>query len=282
MTKVAIVTDSTAYLPENLIEKYQISIVPMELIWGDKTYLDGIDIQPNEFYQRLSTATVLPTTSQGSILNFKNTFERLLEQGNEVLTILISSKLSGTIDSAYKAREYFPDSPIEIVDSYTTSMAMGFQVLAVAQAAEQGANLEECRQLAEATRQQTGLVVAVDTLEFLYRGGRIGGGTRFLGSALNIKPIVEVIGGRVEAVERVRTRKKSLLRLVELVAQKTKGKDPIHLAILHANAEEDARFLIEESNRVIHPIETLFSTVSPVIGNHTGPGSVGIAYLTGL
>lgn len=280
MSNVAIVTDSTAYIPQNFLDEYRITVAPQELIWGDQTYEDGVDIQPDEFYRRLKTATVMPTTSQVTIPNFQKIFRNLLDQGKEILAILISTKLSGTIDSAIQAKGMFPNAPIEIVDSYSTAMAMGLQVLTVARAAQNGANLEECKRLAEEVRNHTGVVFAVDTLEFLHRGGRIGGGSRFLGTALNIKPLLEVRGGRVEAVERVRTRKKSLLRLMEIVEERTKGKSPIRLATLHANAEEEARELLDELSRRLNPAETIFSTVSPVIGTHTGPGTVGIAYLT--
>lgn len=282
MSKVAIVTDSTAYIPQNFLDEYQITVAPQVLIWGEQTYEDGVDIQPDEFYRRLKTANIMPTTSQVTIPNFHKIFQNLLDQGKEILAILISAKLSGTIDSAIQAKGMLPGAPIEIVDSYSTAMAMGFQVLTVARAAQNGASLEECKRLAEEVRNHTGVVFAVDTLEFLHRGGRIGGGSRFLGTALNIKPLLEVRGGRVEALERVRTRKKSLLRLIEIIEERTKGKSPIRLATLHANAEEEARELLEELNRRLSPAETIFSTVSPVIGTHAGPGTVGIAYLAGM
>lgn len=282
MSTVAIVTDSTAYLPQNFLQEYQIAVAPQILIWGDETFEDGVDIQPDEFYRRLKTATVMPTSSQVSIPKFKSIFESLLDQGKQVLAILISSKLSGTIDSAVQAKELLPGAPIEIVDSYTTAMAMGFQVLTVARAAQEGASLQECKRLAEEARNYTGVIFAVDTLEFLHRGGRIGGGSRFLGTALNIKPLLEITGGRVEALERVRTRKKSLQRLIEIVEERTRGKSPLRLATLHANAEQEAVELLEEANRHLQPLETILSTVSPVIGAHAGPGTVGIAYMAGM
>ncbi|PWH19682.1 MAG: DegV family protein [Anaerolineae bacterium] len=282
MSSVAVVTDSTAYIPQNYLQEYQITVAPQILIWGDQTYEDGVDIQPDEFYQRLKIATVMPTSSQVSIPKFRHLFQSLLDQGKEIIAILISEKLSGTIDSAKQAKEMLSGSPIEIVDSYTTAMAMGFQVLTVARAAQAGASLAECKRVAEEARNHTGVVFAVDTLEFLYRGGRIGGGSRFLGTALNIKPILEVRGGRVEAVERIRTRKKSLLRLMEIVEERVQGKTPLRLATLNANAEEDARFLLDELSKKLNPTESIFSTVSPVIGTHAGPGTVGIAYMAGM
>lgn len=282
MSKVAVVTDSTAYIPQNFLQEYQITVAPLILIWGDQTYEDGVDIQPDEFYQRLKTATVMPSSSQVAIPKFGEIFQTLLDEGKEIIAILISSKLSGTIDSAQQAKQMHPGAPIEIIDSYTTAMAMGFQVLTVARAAQGGASLAECKRLAEEARNHTGVVFAVDTLEFLHRGGRIGGGSRFLGTALNIKPILEVRGGRVEAVERVRTRKKSLLRLMEIIEERVQGKSPLRLATLNANAEEDARFLLDELLKKLNPVESIFSIVSPVIGTHAGPGTVGIAYMAGM
>jgi DegV family protein with EDD domain len=125
-------------------------------------------------------------------------------------------------------------------------------------------------------------VFAVDTLEFLHRGGRIGGANRFLGTALNIKPILEVTGGRVEAIERVRTRKKSLSRVIEIIAERSAGRAPLRLACLHANAADDARDLLQEATGLLTPVESIFTEVSPVVANHAGPGTVGLAFMAGL
>lgn len=283
MSQVAIVTDSTTYFPKEYIEKYNLSIAPQILIWDNKTYQDGIDIQPEEFYQKLKTATVMPTTSQATIPAFIKIYDDLLSKGyDNILTITLSSDLSGTMDSAIQARQNFPGASIEIVDSRTTAMAMGFQVLSVARAAKEGASLAECVALAMKAREHTGVVFAVDTLEFLYRGGRIGGGSRFLGSALNIKPILEVTGGKIEAVERVRTRKKSLQRLVEIIVERTANRQPVRLATLHANAEADAKEILEMASKQLNVVESIFSEVSPVIGTHAGPGTVGLAYMAGM
>jgi len=282
MSKVALVTDSTAYIPKDLVEKYRISVAPQILIWGQETFRDGVDIQPDEFYTRLKTAKVMPTTSQVNVASFQQIFSQLLGDGCEVLAILLSKYLSKTMDSALAAREMFPGAPIEIVDSITTAMAMGFQVLSVARLAEQGAGLAECKALAEKSTKHVGVIFAVDTLEFLHRGGRIGGGTRFLGSALNIKPILEVRDGRVEAVERVRTRKKSLIRVVDMVGERIAGRQPVRLAALHANAPDEAREILEMAKERFHPIETVFSEVSPVVGTHAGPGTLGIVYMAGM
>ena len=282
MSKVAIVTDSTAYIPPDLIEQYHISVAPLVLIWGDETYEDGVDIQPDEFYTRLKDAKVMPSTSQATPKSFHKIYTDLLEQDYEILAILISSPLSGTVASAVQVQAEMPEAPIEIVDSYNTAMAMGFQVLLAARAAEEGANLAECREVAERACEHTGVIFAVDTLEFLHRGGRIGGASRYLGTALNIKPILEVREGRIEALEKVRTRKKSFTRLVELIGERIDGREPVRLATLHANSPQDAQELLTLGENMFNPVETVFSEVSPVIGSHVGPGTVGLAYCAGM
>jgi len=282
MSKIAFVTDSTAYIPKDLLQQYPISVAPQVLIFGDEIFEDGVDIQPSEFYTRLKHAKIMPTTSQASPKAFKDIFDRRLEEGYQILTILVSEQLSGTLASAFQARELLPGAPIEIVDSRTTAMAMGFQVLAAARAAADGANLAECKAIAEKAREHTGVIFAVDTLEFLHRGGRIGGAARLLGTALNMKPILEVTGGRVEAIERVRTRSKSLNRLIELVEERIAGRQPVRLATLHANDPEDAKTILKDTSDKVNAVESIFSEVSPVVGTHTGPGTVGIAFMAGM
>jgi DegV family protein with EDD domain len=207
-------------------------------------------------------------------------FMNLADQGFDVLGIFISSKLSGTIQSAEQAKEMMGAGrdKVTIVDSGATSMNLGFHVLAVARALENGASLSDCLAILEKIRENSGIFFAVDTLEFLHRGGRIGGAQRFIGSALNLKPILTLKDGKVEGIERIRTKTKAHDRLIELVAEKVKGKSNIRLATLHANAGEEAKALLDRAAKKINPIETLFTEVSPVIGTHTGPGTVGLAY----
>jgi len=284
MSKVAVITDSTAYLPEALLKTHNISVVPQVLIWGEETFRDGVDIMPDDFYKRLETAKVMPTTSQVAIVDMKAAFEKLLESGYDVLGIFISAKLSGTIQSATQAREMLPKATdkISIVDSNSTAMAMGFQVLAAARAAQNGASLAECQELAEKARQYTGVYFVVDTLEFLHRGGRIGGAQALLGSALNIKPILELRDGRIEPMEKVRTKRKAMERMIDLVVQHVGGRSPVRLATLHANAETEARTALNAAVLKLQPIETVFASVSPVIGTHAGPGTIGLAFMAGM
>jgi DegV family protein with EDD domain len=284
MSKVAIVTDSTAYIPNNLLREYNITVTPLILIWGDETFQDGVDIQPDEFYKKLETAKVMPTTSLVAIGTMKDTFEKLLDAGYDVLGIFISAKLSGTMQSATQALEMLPKAAdkIAILDSNSTSMAMGFHVLTAARAAQGGAKLAECRALAEKAREHTGVYFVVDTLEFLRRGGRIGGAQAMLGSALNIKPLLELRDGRIESVEKVRTKSKAIDRMIELVAKRVAGRTPVRLATLHANAEAEAKSALETAAALLNPVEEILASVSPAIGTHAGPGTVGLAFMAGM
>jgi DegV family protein with EDD domain len=281
MTKVAIVTDSTAYLPNELLKEYSITVTPQILIWGDETFQDGVDIQPDEFYKKLASSKIMPTTSQVAIVTMKAAFEKLLESGYDVLGIFLSAKLSGTMQSAIQAKEMLSKAApnIVVMDSNTTAMAMGFHVLSAARLAQSGAGLAECQKLAEEARKHTGVYFVVDTLEFLRRGGRIGGAQAMLGSALNLKPLLELRDGRIESVEKIRTKSKAISRMIELVVEKTAGSSPIRLATLHANAEAEARAALAAAAARLHPIEQILASVSPAIGTHAGPGTVGLAYM---
>ena len=284
MSKIAVVTDSTTYLPPELVKQYNISIAPQVLIWGDQTYKDGVDITSEEFFTRLKTTKVMPTTSQVAVLSFQEIFQDLVNKDFEVLALLVSSRLSGTIQSASQAKELMGPvgEKIHIVDSQSVAMALGFQALAVARALEGGASLKEAIVLGEKSHEYTGVFFAVDTLEFLHRGGRIGGAQRFIGSVLNMKPILAIQEGRVEGVERIRTKSKAHDRVLELVVEKTKGKSPIRLATLHANAADDAKALLARAQQQLNPIESIFTEVSPTVGTHAGPGTVGLAFMAGM
>jgi DegV family protein with EDD domain len=241
-----------------------------------------VDIQPSEFYDRLETDPHHPTTSQVTPASFNKIFGMLLDEGFDILAVLVSQKISGTIESAKQAKAMYPDAAIEIFDSESVVMGLGWQALMAGRAAEEGATLAECLEIAERARPKTGVVFAVDTLEYLHRGGRIGAGTKFLGTALQTKPVFEVHDGVVEPLERVRTRKKSLARVIRLIEDRIDGRKPLHLSTLHAKAEEDARWLLEVGCAHLDPDEKVYTEVSPVVGTHGGPGVVGLAFLAGM
>ena len=280
MTRIAIVTDSTAYIPENLRAQYNIYVAPQQLIWGTETFRDGVDITPTQFYQRLRVDKVNPKTSQASPGALKEVFNHALKSADAVLAILISSGVSQTFNSANVAKADMPGAQIEVVDSRMIAMAMGFICIAAAKAAAEGKSLAEVKKLAEDSIAKVGVVFVVDTLDYLHRGGRIGGAQRLIGNALNVKPVLELRDGRVEPLERVRTKKKAVDYMIGYIADRVAGKSRLQLATLHADAEAEARELLDTASKRLNPVETVLTEVSPVVGTHTGPGTVGLAWMT--
>ncbi len=282
--KVAIITDSTAYIPDDLTQKHNVTVLPLEVIWGEETFKDGIDIMPKEFYSRLQTAKIMPSTSQVTIPYMQDAFEKLVAEDYEVLGMFISSKLSGTINSAEQGKAAMKSGQelVHIFDSETTAMALGFQALTAARAAQDGASLADCLALAEKARANTGVYFAVDTLEFLHRGGRIGGAKRLIGSAMKVKPVLSVQDGAVASIESVRTKRKAHARVLDIIREEIGDRTPISIATLQANAEEDARALVAMAQEDLEIKEVVHSQVSPVIGTHVGPGTVGLAYMAGV
>jgi DegV family protein with EDD domain len=278
--RVAIVTDSTANLPEDYVREHNVAVVPLSVIWDGQTYRDGIDMSPEAFYERLATSRTLPTTSQPSAGAFKEVFEEVGNSASrDIVAVHISESLSGTIPSARAAIEMLPDLNIQIVDSRSASMGLGFCAMAAVRAAEAGASMPEVVAAAQALVPKMNILLTPATLEFLYRGGRIGGAQHLIGTALDIKPILALVQGRVEPLERVRTRRKALERLADLVAQRV-GDRPTHLAVLYTATPDDAAEVRDRLKRRIDCVEDYFFIGPPTIGAHTGPGTVGVIFYT--
>lgn len=284
MSRVVILTDSTADLPEALAQQSHIAVLPLSIIWEGTSYRDGIDMQPAEFYRRLKNARDLPTTSQVTTHAFESAFRGILEQGDSVLAILVSSRLSGTYESAVQARESLSsaDDKIALVDSQLTTVAMAMPVLMAARAADAGERLAACKSVAERACNATGVLFVVETLEFMRRGGRIGGAAAFLGTALNIKPLLSMRAGQIEAVQKIRTKRAALDRMIELTAERVGGRTPVSLASAHADAEQEAMYVLNAARARLNPVETLCRPLSPVLGAHVGPGTVSLAYMVGF
>ncbi|NIM95307.1 MAG: DegV family EDD domain-containing protein [Anaerolineales bacterium] len=282
MSRIAIITDSTANLPGDLIERYQIGIAPQVLIWEGETFYDEVDITADEFYKRLQTSDEVPTTSQATIASFLELFEPHVKVGNPIVAILVSDELSGTIQSAVQAKESFPGAIIEIIDSRSIAMAMGFQVLAAARAAEEGRSFNEVVDVAEQAKDRTGVVFVVDTLEYLHKGGRIGGAANLLGTALSLKPLLQVNDGIVDSLERVRTKAKACDRLIDIIDERVSDQQPVRIAALHAASLDEAEALLDKTKDRCNPDELMITDVGPVVGTHAGPGTVGIAYCAGI
>ena len=276
--KVAIATDSVANIPTELIQEYDIEVIPQCLNWGGETYLDGIDITADQFYRQLGSAKELPTTSQPSAGEFREFFLEIAEGCESIVCIVISDHLSGTLDSATAAVKMIPDFPIEVVDSRSASMGQGFIVLAAAKAAGEGKSHMEVAEMARRLVPVMRAVFVVDTLEFLHRGGRIGGAQRLLGSVLSIKPLLHLVDGKIEPLESVRTKRKALDRALDIIEEDTAGKGPLHAAVLHASTPDEADRFYNAVRERLQPVELLLTELTPVVGTHTGPGLVGLAY----
>lgn len=275
--KVAIVTDGTSSLTLDQSEQLGIKIAPIYINFDEKTYRAGIDLGDEEFYRLLSASKKLPTTAQPTEADFLELYNNLAEQAEEIVTIVISHQMSATIKSAEMAREQFHTVPVHIIDSDSASLGLGMMAMAAARAAQQGEDAQAVLKLVENLKQKMNVIFTVSTLEYLHKGGRIGGATAFLGSALDIKPILYIKDGRIEPLERQRTRKRSISRLVEIMEQKVEKK-PLHVAIIHGNVPEEAKQLEQTVRSEFNCVEVLISDMGPVIGVHAGPGTLGLAF----
>ena len=281
MSPVMVLTDSTAYLPPDYIASLPIQVTPLTLQWDGESYRDGVDIQPGEFYARLSQSKTLPTTSQISTGEWSKNIQAALAKGYDVLILPISSGISGTYQAAASAAADFPAEQVAVMDTRLVSMALGFQVLAAARLAASGASLAECKQAAEQAYGQIGVYFYVDTLKYLAAGGRINSARRLLGTALNIKPVLAIQDGKIELVTSVRTQRNAIERMLDLVEQGIAGRTPVRISVFHAGASETAGQLMETTRQRFSPVEIIPSEVSPVIGSHVGPGTVSVAFQAG-
>lgn len=272
---VRIVTDSTANLSAELAAENGITVVPLQVQIGDETFQDGINLTQAEFLRLLPNADPLPTTSQPSPLTFEETYREILDQGDEVLSIHLSSDLSGTLNSARNGMLAFEDAPITIVDSRSTSLGLGMLVLAAADMLRAGSSREEVAERIREMAKDVLLVITVETMEYLKRGGRIGGAQAFLGGLLRIKPVIVIRDGRLEPGERARSRKKAVAQIIAMQVERF-GNQPVWLAVAHAEAD-DAEEVERLAKEALNVTRTLTGEIGPVIATHTGPGVVGIA-----
>jgi len=281
MSKIAIISDSTAYLPDEMLTDYQIHTLPLVLTWDGKTYLDGIDLTPQNFYQLLKQRSSVPTTSQPPSLEFLQLYERLAEDVEGILVSVISSGISGTYGSAMAAKVEFDKVPVEVIDTQTAAGGHALVTLAAARAAMDGKSLEEVKRAARDVVDRLGTYFVVDTLEYLHKGGRIGGASRYFGTALQIKPILYMNDqGKIDALEKARTKTKALGRLIELVDEKAGG-NPARICIMHSDAPEEAQRMQGRLEVELDCIEVFIVELSPVIGAHVGPGTIGVAVYAG-
>jgi len=277
--KIAIITDSTNNLPTEFISNYQIKVVPLTLIIGSQSFLDGVEMHPEDFYKRLTTEKNHPTTSQPAPGDFLKAYLAAKEEGAEQIIVLtISSAMSGTIESARMAAKNI-DIPVTIIDSKSNTMGLGWQVLACARARESGADVSEIVSIVDNVREHLHLHVLLDTLEYLFKGGRIAGAAKLVNNVLKIKPQIRVnhATGSVEPVDISRTRAKAIESLYSAFTKKLDLTKPLRIAILHNDALEEAKTLAEKIITELKPVELIIALTSPVLGVHTGPQAIALA-----
>ncbi|NQS90921.1 MAG: DegV family protein [Chloroflexi bacterium] len=275
--KILIVTDSSASLPEELKNELDIRVIPLWLIWDDHCYRDGVDIDPHTFYQRLKDSKTLPSSTQPSAVEFKDYFQNIAGECDGIVSVLASSRISGTVDSAEAAREMIT-VPVKVVDSLFSAMGQGLIAAAAARAASSGSSLAEVVRVAEKTRDATHLLFVVDTLEYLHKGGRIGGAKRLMGTALNIKPILHFHEGTIQPLSQTRTKKKSIQELLDITTERLGSSPMAEAAVVHVDCLEEGQSLVEEVKNRFNPPLIHLSDVSPVVGTHVGPGALGLAF----
>jgi len=281
MKRVIVVTDSTAGIPADLAAHNGVHVIPLWVHFEEKGYRDGVDLTTEQFYPMLSAARNLPTTSQPSVGEFLEVYRSLAGQAEAIVSIHISSELSGTVASALAAREMFHDVPVHVVDSRSTTMGLGLIALAAARAAAEGQDAGQVAALAEQLVPRMNVIFVVDTLEYLHKGGRIGGATALLGSLIQIKPILHLDKGRIEPLDKVRSRGKAMDRLMEIVAERAGSAASLHASVIHAQAQEEGEALRDRLSGAFRFEELYLAGVSPTIGTHVGPGTVGIGFCQG-
>ena len=274
---VRVVTDSTADLEPERVEALAITVVPLNVHFGQELFQDGVTISKEQFYERLPESEALPHTSQPSPAEFKLAYEALGD-AEGIVSVHIGGKLSGTINAARQGAEMLDEShpPIAFVDSDQASLGLGYAVQAAAEAARDGGNFEQVTDAARDAAHRCRVVLFVDTLEYLQKGGRIGRARAFLGTLLRTKPLLELRGGEIEGIERPRTRQRAIDRLF---AQVMRSPRPEKIGILYGSTPLDAYQLAERVREAEPEVEVEVVRASPVIGVHTGPGALGAAIL---
>jgi DegV family protein with EDD domain len=281
--KVMIVTDGTSSISPEMSQEYGIHVVPLYVMFGTQTYLDGVDLDADQFYRLLRSSSQLPTTAQPTAEDFVEAYTSIWEQtpsteGAAIVSIHGSEKMTATVNSARAAAKRLPEIPIHVIDSQSISMGLGLMAIAAARASAAGEDAEAIVRLVEGMIDKMGIFFTVETLEYLHKGGRIGGATALIGSLLSIKPVLCVADGRVEPCEKPRSRRRAIGRVLDLVAEGIGAAQTIHAAVLHCDAPEDAQVVADQVRERFHPVELVTAETGPVIGVHGGPGTVGVAF----
>jgi DegV family protein with EDD domain len=283
MRKVAVVADSICCLPQEIVEKYDIYVVPMEIIYEGKSYRDGIDITPNEVYKIMRKKENLPTTSTAATGDFLNAYRQLSHKAESVLCITVTSLQSKAFEAASAAKEIakeeIPNTVIEVFDSRSVAGALGFIVREAARVASEGAGLAEAIEAARNMMGKVNFLAMLDTLYYLARLGRIARAAAWAGNVLDMKPVLEhnPAVGETMPVARPRTKRRAIERMLQIMSDRTKG-STVHVMVQHADEMEEAKKLAAEIESRFNCVEMYITEFAPVMGVHTGPGLLAIAF----
>ncbi len=284
-SRVKIITDTISSLPKEETEKYEIEQIPLEIVFGDKVYRDKVDLSADEFYALLRKAEKLPTTSAPSPNVFLEAYRKVSHKAVNIFCITLSSKFSGTFNSAQlaveMAREALPGIAIRVLDSSTAAAAQGLIALAAAKAAALGQDLSEVVETARDVMQRVHLLVTLDTLDYLVKGGRIPRIAGAAASMLKLKPILTMKDGEVHVVANARTTTGAMNRILKMMGERVVKGEPLHVAVMHADALEKAVVLRDEIASRFNCVKLFITEFTPVMGVHTGPGVVGVAFYSG-
>jgi DegV family protein with EDD domain len=277
---IHIVTDTDSNLPQTVADEYGIAMAPIHIIFGDEVLREYYEISAAEGYQRMARGA-LPTTSQPPVGEFKVIYEHILAQDPQasIISIHVSSKMSGTLESARQAAEMFPQADIRLFDSLSASLGQGLLAREAAGMARQGADVDAIITRLETMRAQKGEFFIVKTLSYLARSGRIGRASHLMGTMLEIKPVLTLVDGAVDSHSKCRTWQKAVATIIELVAEKAReGSGPLHLAIGHACNEEDAQTISGALQAALDPAVLLVGEIGPGLGAHLGEGTIGVCW----
>ena len=277
---IKIVTDSTSYIPEEFINKYDISVVSLNVIMNGESIRE-VDLDNETFYSKMEESTEIPSSSQPSPDEIYNTFENIIKEGNSIVGIFISSDMSGTVSSANLIKnmllEKYPTAHIEIVDSRSNCMQMGYVAIEAAKAAAAGKSMEEVIDVCTSVINNSRFLFTPDTLDYLKKGGRIGGASALLGTLFQIKPILTVCDGKTTVFTKVRTKKKAVDTLVTTLVNDLQGKELGGVIVHHINCQDEGLSLAAKIKKQLG-VDVQIDTIGPIIGLHVGPGSIGVAY----
>jgi DegV family protein with EDD domain len=277
MPKIAVVTDSTADLPANVYEENSIRVVPLHVRFGDETYREGVDLSSEEFYSKLASHKVMPRTSQPAPHEFEAVYRQLMDESDSIISIHMSSKLSGTYQSANIAADAIGTENIHVIDSNSVSAGTGLLALEAVRLSKLDTTVQEIVDKIEAIKTRLRLFFTVDTFEYMVKNGRIGKGTAFLGALLSIRPILAIANGEVEPIEKLRgSRDRALMRLAEVVADSMPKGRPLRGAVVHAVEPERGK-AVKQALEELLPVEDLLTcSLGAGIGSHSGPGTIGV------